>query len=210
MAEPELCPFCEIVEGRAPATFVAQGYRQSGMVPGVIAFVPLAPVTPGHVLFVPSEHVVDAAESPPLTAAVFGRAAAYAQVCGEPFNLITSAGAEATQTVQHLHVHYVPRAAGDGLPLPWTSQQAAPVVDAAAVVALLESRYQEAINAVVSAPAGIERDADVFERNPDVDRWRGHAEAARSAAEAVRQLAGMPPVAMTSREWREANGVSSG
>ena len=40
-------------------------------------------------------------------------------------NLITSKGREATQSVFHLHVHVVPRAAGDGLPLPWTPQHTA-------------------------------------------------------------------------------------
>lgn len=47
-------------------------------------------------------------------------AAAYGEAMGTDFNLITSAGAAATQTVAHLHVHYVPRRTGDGLGLPWT------------------------------------------------------------------------------------------
>jgi diadenosine tetraphosphate (Ap4A) HIT family hydrolase len=37
-------------------------------------------------------------------------------------NFITSAGRDATQTVFHLHIHIVPRHAGDGLALPWTGQ----------------------------------------------------------------------------------------
>jgi histidine triad (HIT) family protein len=36
------------------------------------------------------------------------------------YNLITSGGREATQTVMHAHVHYVPRRRGDGLKLPWS------------------------------------------------------------------------------------------
>ncbi|MEU3978362.1 HIT family protein [Streptomyces bacillaris] len=40
-------------------------------------------------------------------------------------NLITSKGAEATQSVYHLHVHIVPRRDGDNLPLPWTPQHEA-------------------------------------------------------------------------------------
>lgn len=78
-----------------------------------------------------------------------------------------------------------------------------PAVEAVTVLAWLEGHYREAINAVVAAPGGVERD-------PDVDRWRGHAEAARAAAVLVRRLAGLPPVDMTSREWRAANGVRSG
>ena len=34
--------------------------------------------------------------------------------------LIVVCGAEATQTVPHLHIHIVPRRAGDRLTLPWT------------------------------------------------------------------------------------------
>jgi diadenosine tetraphosphate (Ap4A) HIT family hydrolase len=41
--------------------------------------------------------------------------------------MITSAGPAATQTIKHLHVHYVPRHAGDGLSLPWTNQNAEPL-----------------------------------------------------------------------------------
>lgn len=36
--------------------------------------------------------------------------------------VITSIGADATQTVFHTHIHVVPRRPGDGLTLPWTGQ----------------------------------------------------------------------------------------
>lgn len=88
----------------------------------VVRFEPLNPVTPGHMLFVPFRHVADAAEFPYLTGVTFAAASAFGFVQAEPFNLITSAGEAATQTVRHLHVHYVPRRAGDGLALPWTGQ----------------------------------------------------------------------------------------
>ena len=48
------------------------------------------------------------------------RAALLADEMG-PVNLITSRGREATQSVFHLHLHLVPRAANDGLALPWYS-----------------------------------------------------------------------------------------
>ena len=50
------------------------------------------------------------------------RAAEYAEEQGGDFNLITSSGSAATQTIQHVHVHYVPRRDDDGLTLPWTGQ----------------------------------------------------------------------------------------
>lgn len=117
MAEP--CVFCEIVARRAPAERVpAEGLHS-------IAIVPLRPVTPGHVLFISHTHVRDATGSPWVTAEVVADAARWARQQARPFNLITSAGAEATQTVFHLHVHYVPRSEGDGLALPWTRQAGA-------------------------------------------------------------------------------------
>jgi histidine triad (HIT) family protein len=106
------CPFCEIVTGRAPATKV----REWG---DVLAIEPLRPVTPGHVLVIPTRHVPDAGFAPWVTGRVFECAAEMIDEVG-PANLITSAGEAATQTVMHLHVHLVPRRDGDGLKLPWT------------------------------------------------------------------------------------------
>lgn len=84
-----------------------------------VSFEPLNPVTPGHRLFLPKDHVPNAGISPTATAHAFYAAAQYAYATGEEYNLITSAGPSATQTILHLHVHYVPRTAGDGLLLPW-------------------------------------------------------------------------------------------
>ena len=109
------CIFCQIVNGEAPAT---EFYNDGE----VATFVPLNPVTPGHRLFVPVLHRDNAAEDPATTARVFDAASAFAAGNGVHFNLITSAGEAATQTVFHLHVHYVPRSYDDGLALPWTGQ----------------------------------------------------------------------------------------
>lgn len=90
--------------------------------PFVVAFTPLNPVTPGHLLVVPVQHVADVAESAwvsALTMSVAARVAADAGDC----NIITSRGEAATQSVRHLHLHVVPRRAGDGLALPWTGQE---------------------------------------------------------------------------------------
>lgn len=106
------CVFCGIVAGRAPATIV-------GSTPHTLIIVPLGPVVDGHVLVIPRQHVADAAEDLTVTADVMADAAAWAGHQGTPFNLITSAGRAATQSVFHLHVHYVPRAEDDGLMVPW-------------------------------------------------------------------------------------------
>nr|WP_324290575.1 HIT domain-containing protein [Streptomyces sp. H27-H5] len=69
----------------------------------------------------PRIHVRDAGEDPGVTATVMHRAAELMA----PYptaSSITSKGAAATRTVFHLHVHVVPRATHERLPLPWTPQ----------------------------------------------------------------------------------------
>lgn len=89
-----------------------------------VGFEPLNPVTRGHFLIVPREHVVDALESTLVTAETMRVAAEYANFHAmlDSCNLITSVGAPATQSIRHLHIHVIPRRAGDGLALPWTGQ----------------------------------------------------------------------------------------
>jgi histidine triad (HIT) family protein len=109
------CVFCDIIAGLSPATFV-QEWRDT------VAFIPQKPVVRGHVLIVPNAHVDDVRWDAWISGTTFARAAEYARARNVHCNLITSAGSDATQTVEHLHVHYVPRHAGDGLHLPWTGQ----------------------------------------------------------------------------------------
>lgn len=124
------CPFCEIVEGRAPATIVREWTH-------AIAIVPLNPVTEGHTLVIPRRHVESFYSSPDTSAVVMRYAAQLGHGIEQwegPFgldaNIITSVGPKATQTVRHLHVHVVPRRRDDGLMLPWSrptvSSQEAP------------------------------------------------------------------------------------
>lgn len=107
------CPFCDIIEGRAPA-------KVRRCEPDAWWIVPLNPVTHGHTLVIPTIHVPDALADPAVAARTMELAARWADY---PCNLITSCGPEATQTVKHLHIHIVPRRRGDGLALPWTAQQ---------------------------------------------------------------------------------------
>jgi histidine triad (HIT) family protein len=124
---PERCPFCEIVAGvtkpnrlRHHANVIDP--RLTGELAETVSFEPLNPVTEGHLLVVPHVHLTDATASPLVTAEVMHHAARIAAECA-PCNIITSCGAEATQTVMHLHVHVVPRREDDGLALPWTGQR---------------------------------------------------------------------------------------
>lgn len=103
--------FCEILCGIAPAKVVSEW-------DDAIAFVPLCPVTDGHVLVIPRIHFRDHTEATAITAAVAARAAEWARQYPSS-NLIMSAGEEATQSVFHLHVHVIPRRADDQLMVPW-------------------------------------------------------------------------------------------
>ncbi|MEU6990327.1 HIT family protein [Streptomyces sp. NPDC046465] len=111
----ELCPFCAIVLGRAPAEIV----RELG---SALAIVPLDPVVDGHLLVIPKHHVADFADDPYITGITAQCAAELARDLGlVSANLITSKGRAATQSVFHLHQHLLPRAENDGLALPWYS-----------------------------------------------------------------------------------------
>jgi histidine triad (HIT) family protein len=110
------CVFCDIVNGQAPAKIVETWDGTA------IAIVPLNPVVEGHLLVLPIRHVTDAGEEPYLTSDIMGCASWLAADRYAAYNLITSAGEHATQSVFHLHIHVVPRREGDGLHLPWTGQ----------------------------------------------------------------------------------------
>lgn len=119
------CPFCDY---KGPSPILGRYYLPDGNIYGEAYVIePINPVTRGHVLVIPEQHVADAAELSHLTGLVFRCAAEWARDnVGGDFNLITSRGAAATQTVMHLHVHVVPRREGDGLLLPWSGQEAQP------------------------------------------------------------------------------------
>ncbi|MET9260426.1 HIT domain-containing protein [Amycolatopsis sp. NPDC004079] len=94
-----------------------------------IAIRPRNPVVDGHVLVIPAAHVADVGMNPDVSAIAMAAAAELAAQHTD-CNVITSRGRYATQTIAHVHLHVVPRAAGDGLPLPWTPQQNAAAGDA--------------------------------------------------------------------------------
>ena len=84
------CPFCAILHDGAPATILRRGIHS-------LVIRPLGPVTEGHVIAIPYEHVSDAATDPHVTANTMGDLAVYAGIMrsqGElgDFNIITSAG----------------------------------------------------------------------------------------------------------------------
>jgi histidine triad (HIT) family protein len=121
MRDPD-CIFCKIIAGELPSQIVDQDER-------TIAFMDIAPATPGHLLVVPREHSRDLLEIDPedLTATVLAaqRLAqrVHERLGADGVNLLNSRGAAAWQTVFHFHVHVIPRYDGDPLRLPWTPQE---------------------------------------------------------------------------------------
>lgn len=86
-----------------------------------MAFLDIAPVTPGHTLVIPVRHVETLFDLPPAevpalwaTAQKVGRALQSA-FSADGLNLLQANGAAAGQTIAHLHLHLVPRATDDRL-----------------------------------------------------------------------------------------------
>jgi histidine triad (HIT) family protein len=110
----ERCSFCEILAGKAPASFLYQDER-------VRAFMDIHPVNPGHLLVVPNLHAASLADLDPIDGArmfqVAQRLAAALRGSGlhcDGINLHLSDGRAAGQDVFHVHLHVIPRLVGDG------------------------------------------------------------------------------------------------
>lgn len=112
MARQAGCAFCDIVAGEAPARVVSRRH-------GVTVFLPDEPATRGHVLVVPDEHFPDVWSLTQSTARNLASevlrvaTAVRSAVAPDGLNVIQSNGAAATQTIDHLHVHVLPRWTGD-------------------------------------------------------------------------------------------------
>ena len=94
------CLFCKIVAGEIPATVVLEDEK-------VLAFRDINPAAPTHVLVIPKEHVPDVRDAEAGTVAdVIAGAKQVASKEGlTSFRLVFNNGAEAGQSVFHLHVH---------------------------------------------------------------------------------------------------------
>ncbi len=106
--------FCEIIAGRAESSLVCEDEH-------VIAFMDIRPLIHGHVLVVPRVHVdyLEALDED-LGAHLFraghrlARALRRSGLVCEGVNLFLADGQAAFQEVFHVHLHVLPRTAGDG------------------------------------------------------------------------------------------------
>jgi histidine triad (HIT) family protein len=112
------CIFCKIVAGQIPCFKLLEDAN-------TIAFMDINPVNPGHALAVAKGHwpTVDV-----IPADVLGDLATTAQKVAKAVfrelkpvgvNLLQANGEGAGQSVPHLHIHIMPRVAGDDVVLNW-------------------------------------------------------------------------------------------
>jgi histidine triad (HIT) family protein len=99
------CLFCAIVAGEIPATKVLETDR-------TLAFRDINPQAPTHVLVIPKTHYPDVAALAAADAALLGEVigavqqVAVAEAVAETgYRVVFNTGAEAGQTVPHVHAH---------------------------------------------------------------------------------------------------------
>ncbi|RFU36333.1 hypothetical protein B7463_g61, partial [Scytalidium lignicola] len=123
------CPFCGIAAGSPPSPDPAILTSPAGSAylvlstPLVVAFLDIFPLSAGHVLVCPRNHSAKASGVSPAEAAaigfwlpVIGRAVMKSLWGGTEgsWNVVQANGAEAGQTVPHVHFHVIPRNQGEG------------------------------------------------------------------------------------------------
>ena len=103
----ENCIFCKIISKQIPSTIVYEDEK-------VLAFKDINPVAPVHVIIVPKNHIASVNELTAENAAVVGDIHLAAQkiagelgVADKGYRLINNCGADAGQTVFHLHYHLI-------------------------------------------------------------------------------------------------------
>ena len=108
------CAFCRIVNGEAPAKVI---YRDEA----VTAFRDIRPIASTHILIVPNRHIASVNELEPGDEALVGhmftaakQIAAQEGLSERGYRLIMNTGADAGQTVFHLHLHVL-----GGRPMHW-------------------------------------------------------------------------------------------
>ena len=107
------CIFCAVSAGQAERSLVYEDETS-------VAVMDISPVNPGHVLVIPKEHVVGLQDLTDDTgshlfaiAMRVSRALRRSPIRSEGINLFVADGEAAGQEVFHVHLHVLPRFAGD-------------------------------------------------------------------------------------------------
>lgn len=119
------CIFCKIAKGEIPSATIYETSEFKVMLD-------VAPANKGHALIIPKEHFdnifqIDAETAGKLfsLATVVARALKEETDC-EGMNIVQNNGAVAGQTVNHFHLHLIPRHQGDGVSVTWKQGETDP------------------------------------------------------------------------------------
>jgi histidine triad (HIT) family protein len=97
------CIFCQIAQGELDSDIVQEDTR-------AIAFRDVHPQAPTHILVIPKKHISSLAEAPREKGDLLGHLLLMAQKIAldqglDDYRVVINNGAEAGQTVFHLHMH---------------------------------------------------------------------------------------------------------
>ena len=98
------CLFCKIINGEIPSKKLYEDEK-------ILAFYDISPIAPVHFLVIPKQHIasVDSidADNSAIVAYIFQKLGELAKLAGieNGYRVISNCGADAGQTVQHLHFH---------------------------------------------------------------------------------------------------------
>jgi histidine triad (HIT) family protein len=112
------CIFCKIIAGEVPSFKLADDARS-------FAMLDINPVNPGHTLVLSRHHAptLPASRDEDLAAVIATArrlaAAIERALAPDGINLVQANGPGAAQSVQHFHLHIVPRLLGDDLKMNW-------------------------------------------------------------------------------------------
>ena len=114
------CIFCKIASGQIPALKLFEDDV-------IVAFLDIGPISQGHTLVMPREHVERVHSCPPkLLGDIWTRlgriaGAVTSAMDSDGYNVLCNNGRAAGQVVEHLHFHIIPRRTGDGVFTQWPS-----------------------------------------------------------------------------------------
>lgn len=119
------CIFCRIISQQIPSVPVYENQH-------VLAFLDIAPISPGHTLVIPKQHFTRLEQCPPsLIARLTENLGTIAQaviqaVSAEDYNILNNNGRSAGQLVDHIHFHIIPRKPDDGVFNRWPAGKYSP------------------------------------------------------------------------------------
>ena len=107
------CIFCKIIAGEIPSSTIYEDEKYK-------VILDVGPATRGHALILPKDHYANLYELPEETAAEVMKLAKKMMTrmtdklkC-DGFNIVQNNGEAAGQTVNHFHMHLIPRYENDG------------------------------------------------------------------------------------------------